>query len=365
MMLHSSSINVLKVTATLLVFFCHSTITATNEFNYELHGVMKLFNTPAWGGVFMFFTISGLLAGYGFSRGRYKITRQGVGMYYRSRFLKVLLPTWVFLTLAYIFTMQESTLEVDAVIRWLTCTSNGGGSGIKAVGATWYVFILMWLYLLSPFFAWVLNKIEENNAGREKKCLIELLVAVSLIGLTYRLVGHFVFDLDWYNWLYANVIAAADLFLIGMIGERIIGYSKLSKNGNIRIKLLLMLFLTIVILLSRGGIQPLGILYRYIFPTFYALLTIGLVAIYSLSSQKQGGVISSVCNYISPYSFMFYLWHSMILMYIALKTDYITSDTSRFFATLIGGFLVTAYISFLMTRMNNSVLDFIDKNDKK
>lgn len=46
---NSTIINILKVFATLLVFLCHSTIVAKECFGGG--GLIRIFNTPAWGGM--------------------------------------------------------------------------------------------------------------------------------------------------------------------------------------------------------------------------------------------------------------------------------------------------------------------------
>lgn len=164
--LNSTSINVLKILATTLVFLCHSEIIAKECFNINFHGLWHLLNTPAWGGVWIFLIISGFLACYGFDSGKYQISRKSILNYYKGRYIKILLPTYIFLSLAFIFNMQESNVQMDSIIRWLTCTFNGHGGGIKQVGASWYVFIVFWLYILSPIFVYLLNKYENGGGQR-------------------------------------------------------------------------------------------------------------------------------------------------------------------------------------------------------
>ena len=73
--LNSTVLNILRVYATALVFFCHSTIIAKECFEFKLHGLMRLLNTPAWGGVWMFLAIGGFLAAYGFDQKKYTIDK--------------------------------------------------------------------------------------------------------------------------------------------------------------------------------------------------------------------------------------------------------------------------------------------------
>lgn len=65
---NSNSINVLKVVATLMVYFCHSTIVYNETYflTKSDYPWLNLFDTPAWGGVWIFLVIGGCLAAYGF-----------------------------------------------------------------------------------------------------------------------------------------------------------------------------------------------------------------------------------------------------------------------------------------------------------
>lgn len=59
----NATVNTLKLIATVLVAVCHCWIICNQEFGFELQDNWQiLLKTPAWGGVFMFFTISGYLA---------------------------------------------------------------------------------------------------------------------------------------------------------------------------------------------------------------------------------------------------------------------------------------------------------------
>ena len=72
-MSNSTCINVLKILATAMVFFCHSWIVCYETFGYTIHGLYRIFITPAWGGVWIFLVVGGYLAGYGFYGGKYSL----------------------------------------------------------------------------------------------------------------------------------------------------------------------------------------------------------------------------------------------------------------------------------------------------
>lgn len=364
MNLNSTIINVLKVFATLLVFFCHSVIVAGECF--APHGLIHLFSTPAWGGVWIFLIISGLLSSWGFESGRYQLTKSSIKKYYKGRVTKILLPTWIFLTLVIIFNMRESVLKWDVILRMLTCTYNGGDAGVQGVGATWYIFVVMWLYFLTPFFILLLNKYEEKNKNGLFVAFLRLMLLVLALGLCYRIGGYYL-HLDVYNWLYANVLACLDLFVAGMICAKMIKVfpvEKLRQLINTRGYLLLLFFLMNAVLIARGKFPFLDFIYRFISPTLYIFFTMALVLFYSVEDKESKlleGRLSKICNLICPFSFAFYLWHTSLLAAIAEKFSWIANDYYHYFAMLIIGIIVISYVSYLMTRLNDSIIKTINR----
>lgn len=187
--INTKIISALRVYAMLLVYFCHCYITARDGSGYQLHGLGRLFNTPAWGGVWMFFTIGGFLAAYGFERGKYELTLRGVLDYYKGRIIKILFPTWIFLSIVFILFMRETHITFANILKFLTCTYNGKNvnSGLP-IGATWYVFVTMWLYLFTPPIMGIFNYLESITRNRIRLYL-EILAITLSIGIIYRYVG--------------------------------------------------------------------------------------------------------------------------------------------------------------------------------
>ena len=72
-------LNLLRVYATMLVFIAH-----TNIFSNGLVWLGKsvfYFNTPAWAAMWVFYTLSGFLAGKSFASKRYTFTPSHIGKY--------------------------------------------------------------------------------------------------------------------------------------------------------------------------------------------------------------------------------------------------------------------------------------------
>lgn len=357
---NSTCINSLKVLATALVFFCHSWITCYNAFAYNAYGWCRLMITPAWGGVWIFLVISGYLAAYGFS-GKYEMNMEGVIKYYKNRIVKILIPTWVFISIVYLLIHQDKMITWDAVIRFLTCTFNGEGSPVSGIGATWYIFIVMWLYLLTPVILILLNRIEKIYGRYTFGLYLTILLSVCLLGCIYRVVTYFY--LDWYEWTYANVLGCVDLFVAGMISFKMSRcFPQLSNKlvQRLRVCVVLMLINLIVICADFGSLIPLGnLLYRYIWPSAYLILSCLLLLLYAYKTEDVRSLISvrmaKLVNLIAPYTFAYYLWHSSLLLYVVDKLN-ISDDNMHFILTMVVGFVVSSYMAFLMTKMNNGIV---------
>ena len=381
--LNSTTLNVLRVYATLMVFFCHSTIVAQDVFGFKLHGAFCALNTPAWGGVWMFFAMGGFLAAYGFDKKSYVCDKKGIIKYYKTRFVKVLLPTWIFISLAYIFSMNESTLSLKTIIQFMTCTFNGGGAGVKNIGASWYVFITMWLYLLAPIIYKLLRWYEQKNIGNERKSYFILICLISFISILYKVLGGAFLNLDYYTWMYANVLGSIDIFIIGMICCRLLNYLPTNVSPK-SIRLLRAIAVITLLMLSTvfsGWIKE----FVFVSPVFdivqkgfyliyykagaivFSLTALLIVILYSYQIEDKRHKkrllresIASICNSVSPYTFMFYLWHSILLFKVAEKLI-IDSINIHYITMIIIGFIVTSYIAYLMTNMNNGIIKNILK----
>lgn len=381
LLINSKAINVLRVYATILVFLCHSTIVAGEEFGYVVKDYLLmrvLFNTPAWGGVWIFLAIGGTLAALGFDVGKYSLDSKGIKKYYKGRFIKVLIPTWIFLSIAYIFNMQDSHVKFSTILLWLTCTFNGGtDAGIERVGASWYVFILMWIYLLAPLLFKGLCKFERKNVGKEFKSYLLLSCFIILLGMCYRMIGVILDKIlfrdcqIYYNYFYANILGCVDIFFLGMIAERMLHYVPEISDFNImklkRCSICLMLITTILFL---GQFRYLRVIYFFVGPCMFTLSTILIVLSYSYKVKINSLNVFRCqyficwCNLVAPYTFMFYLWHSPILGYIAEKINVLNiyNNQIQFLVMLFLGAIITSYVAFLMTKMNNGVYKSLMKS---
>lgn len=269
--------------------------------------------------------------------------------------------------MAFIFYYREVDLQYDVLLRVFFCVFNGGGFSVKGIGAIWYICIVAWLYLLTPLFVYMLDKYENKHRGEEFKYYTILAITIAAIGMIYRLGGYF-FHISWYDWLYANPIACFDLFFIGIIASRAKNYLPECSDGKIHKyrKYFILLFCLLVVTCT---IKPwiFTKFYQFVSPTFFLFVTLGLLLLYSYEvesnfpflAKRFGEWASKIC----PYTFAFYLWHTLLLMSVANKLN-ISNNTLHYLTMLLIGFLLTSYVAFIVTKMNEGIINTLLKKKK-
>ena len=370
----SNEINMLKVAAMILVYFCHCYIVCNHTFGFEFENNWQmLLKTPAWAGVWIFVFVSGYLAENGFAKGKYKYQKESIIEYYKGRILKILIPSYIFISLAYILVTPSEPISLSFLVSLLTCTFNGkGGSAI--VGASWYVFVVMWLYLITPFLSFAIDKIVVINKHLQMKRAFTVLCAVLLMGLCYRIFGRMA-GLKWYDWIYANVFGCLDIFVVGMLANKLRGY--FVKNNSVhKQRLYIFSLFALVILVNVSSIcyfygettkPTLLSLYRYVFPSFYISLLFLLLSAMPDDKKQSNSWLKcgfsdglGVFNTLADYSFMFYLWHTAILYSVA-RIITIGDLFVKYLVVLVMSFIITGYLSLLMTKMNGAIISSIKK----
>lgn len=348
----NTTINLLKVLATALVFCQHSTIICNDELGFILTGFYQQFlNVPAQGGVWMFLTISGLLACTGFENGKYALNKEGILSYYINRIIKILIPTWIFISFAWLIE-EKYIFKSFELIQLLTCTYNGSGIPIPGVGATWYIFIVMWLYLFSPAFYKFFNYLECKYKGMEGKLYVTIIIILIIYGIFYR-SGCELFHLNKYNWRYANILACVDCFLIGMSTSKLTIHLTDIKNKK---KLLYISYVLLIVLITTCTLKNYSILLK----AFHALIAPSLFSIICsaiiLFSNKKGGECGIIFNHIAPYTLAFYFWHTLVFIHLCHNGS-LDSSFESYINVLIKGFVITCYLSFLTTILFNGIIN--------
>lgn len=302
--------------------------------------------------MWIFVIISGYLAGNTFFQGsKYKPNRQGVGKYIINRLSYIALPTFIFIFTATVLCYPKNLKNVKLICRYMTFTFTGDGGG-NGIGATWYVFTIIWLYAVTGILC-KLYIIYENNVDKIEKNNKAIIAAITvvLVGAAYRL-GLALLKVDWYKYRYVSPIANLDLYCVGIIANRVdteVKKEKLNKWLWTIIAFFMLFIILNCFVYYYGEMEEyyklhLISIYQNIFPSVYAFFVFLIVGLTKDNRIKEPEWLA----FLSRYEFNFYLWHSLVLLKM---TDVIQSDWPiiAHFSLLLVSFVVTGVISIVFT----------------
>lgn len=348
--------DILKILSCLAVFCLHTYIFSSAH-GFQFNESNWFLKTPAWAAVWVFFFLSGLNIGRGFCSGKYKenghYTIKSIACFYIQRLIKIGIPTCLFslLTLAIIDT--ENVVANPIIILKVLTFTYGNAPGSNAIGATWYVSTLMWLYLCAPFMMMLVEKVFEKwRIGG----LVALWIVAVAGGLALRLYLQ-AKGLDWSSRIYVPFYCNLDLYLCGLICASLPLKCKRPPYVNVfAVGLLLALMLGNSRIYYLGETVDVNYIYFYCYamPSIYvAVLTIYAVVFRDEQTRADGAHrggcfrIGALLKGFADISFEFYLVHSLVLDAIS---PYMTAATPlRFHMKLLAvAFVIAAALAWLM-----------------
>ena len=341
----NSFINFVRCLACLMVYILHTSI-FTNSRGVPLFTSFysKLLQTPAWGGVWIFFILGGFLAGKSFAEGRYEFDMKSICQYYKKKFVKIIIPTFsfIFLCCVFVYPLFLKNNPV-ALFRFLTFSYNGS-PGVDGIGACWYVFTLVPLYLLTPLFCFIAQKLVEN-----KRFVICITLIVFLLGFCYRYFAR-KFGLDWYTIMYTPFYANIDLFFGGILIARLAELELKNKNCSF-IKDFSLFALLAIVLLNTVFYGDM-FFYQVVCPSLYlVILAVCLIAFSDeIWTHTYSNIFEKTLAWFSGISFDFYLFHSLVLYTIlpAFKDQNVFLLHGKL---LVIGFIITTICSIGFSRI--------------
>ena len=299
-------IDFLRVIATACVFILHTAIFTNQHGDVFAVPYTHPLRTPAWGGVWIFFLLSGYLAARGFALKKYEYSLKGITRYYKRKLTNIYIPTLFFIFICCIFVFPTFLKDNPAVIvRLLSCTYNGG-PGVNGIGATWFISTLMQLYILCPLFCKMIEMI------RERKIVLIIVYAITaLLGLSYRMIAY-AYSFNWHTAIYAPSYANLDLFICGMLTYYIadVYRKKICISGSVeKISLYLLLLFILINALTYHQLY----MYAIVYPTVYVLLVSLNLFVFHERNMPPVSTTGKYITFLSSISFGFYLFHSLIL----------------------------------------------------
>jgi len=333
----------LRAIAILCIFGMHSVISTGYRYIYSW-----FFYTPAWGGVWTLFVLSGYLIGKGFYKNKYGKDIQGILNFYLNRIIRIIPLYLFFIFIVFLFISPQSFIQYNykIIVPLLTLTYNADPD--CAVGATWFISTIMQLYFLAPLaYKFIFEKIKKHN--------FIIILSIVLAGLGWRLIANF-FKLDHLKIVYMPFYSNLDLFFAGFALNSI---TQKSFDSNIKKYLrpisIIAFFALIITNTYCVSIWKMWI-YRYIFPSLY--LVINLLIIYSFDSVDKvknkpldfKNILKNPLRLIEAFgiiSFPFYLFHSDVLGTFTKFFDYYHGN-SYLVRIMLTVFTLTTILSIII-----------------
>ncbi len=374
-------INFLRVVATMFVFLLHGLgriegIDGTSKLSFLGH-------LPAWAGVWILFFISGYLMEKGFQSNKYVVFSGGwkqsiiqLFKFCAKRFLRIAPAYYIYIILFEVFRGDTMLFSSPVeLLRIFTFTFNGYLS-TEGLGHLWYISTAMWLYVLAPFFDYVIRKIKWTWL----LALLFFAVAVCGFGFRWGLYGRFDSDYrQWYKLVYTFLPTNIDLFLCGMLLNAIV-----NKTSGIKFNRWLILTLKVASVLAFIALtiyncyiyayvdcKPMDAvflrylaIYRYVLPTFWLLSASFMLFAFDREKVNRSRVSLKaivhnplrLIDAFAPYTYEFYIFHVMV--FVCLDNGFKLSETyvnmhpvARYFIFFICSFLLTLLIAWLYHKM--------------
>jgi peptidoglycan/LPS O-acetylase OafA/YrhL len=201
-----------------LVYIMHSGIEFHHDFSYGYSRWAWILYSPAWLGMVLFFTLSGYLMGKGFYTGKYDLSRSGVTLYLRNRFLRIFPLMLVVGLLATIFQSPQLLSTPQVGVRMLLFGFNGDG-GTVTNGAFWSLSTEWQYYLLVPAAFAIALAASRLFAPTQKMLLPVATLLVLGVGFMiryYQWTHHGGVD-SWSQYIYPALLGNIDVFLLGFL----------------------------------------------------------------------------------------------------------------------------------------------------
>ncbi|GEM_PF-2339373 len=273
---HVDAFNFIRVVAIIMVFMQHTLSEFDLDFTeYKAGNFYYTFplRTPAWAGVWILFILSGFLAGKSYAAGRYKLTLKDTGRYYLTRLKKTWFPHICFIIFICLLFYPNFLINNPKVILNLLTFTYIGKPGVTSIGHLWFISTVMWFYIITPFAAFLCDKIKNVS-----KFFFVLFSYIALgAGLFYRLYA-LKKGWEWYDIVYVPAYSNLDLYLSGFF----FSYYTINKEQEKKVsKTIKKIFASVFLIglielncyiyvLAKADSMYLNI-YRYLFPFFYGI----------------------------------------------------------------------------------------------
>jgi peptidoglycan/LPS O-acetylase OafA/YrhL len=205
-----------------LVFIMHGGLTFNHDFTFSHSRWAWILQAPASLGMILFFTLSGYLMGKGFYTGKYDLSRPGVTLYLRNRFLRIV-PLMFVVGLLLIILQAPQVLSTPQIgVRLVLFEFNGTGpDGADTPLPVFWSLSTEWQYYLLVPAAFAIALAASRLFVPSPKVLLPvatlLVLGVAVMNRDYVWTHHGA--ASWGLYIYPTLIGNIDVFLLGFLAN--------------------------------------------------------------------------------------------------------------------------------------------------
>jgi peptidoglycan/LPS O-acetylase OafA/YrhL len=201
-----------------LVYIMHSGIEFNHDFSYGHSRWAWILYSPAWLGMVLFFTLSGYLMGKGFYTGKYDLSRSGVTLYLRNRFLRIF-PLMIVVGLLATIWQSPQLLSIPQTGVRIALFGFNGLDGTGTIGAFWSLSTEWQYYLLVPA-AFAIALAASRPFTPTPKVLLPV-ATLLMLGVGF-MIRHYQWThhegaASWATYIFPALLGNIDVFLLGFL----------------------------------------------------------------------------------------------------------------------------------------------------
>jgi peptidoglycan/LPS O-acetylase OafA/YrhL len=201
-----------------LVFIMHSGMVLNHDFSYGYSRWAWILLSPDELGMVMFFTLSGYLMGKGFYTRKYDLSRSGVTLYLRNRFLRIV-PLMVVIGLLVTIWQSPQMLSTPQIGARLLLFRFNSCCGAYSLGPFWSLSTEWQFYLLVPAAFAIALAASRLFTPTPKVLLPVATLLVLVVGTVIRQYQwtHHGAEASWGLHIYSTLLGNIDVFLLGFL----------------------------------------------------------------------------------------------------------------------------------------------------
>lgn len=325
----------------------------------------SIFSGSPWGGVWVFFTLSGYLMGKSFITGRYLPDIAGISNFFRNRALRIF-PLY-FLAIFLIIVLQKpehiqlsSPSQLDALLSELLFDPQGAG----AIGALWSVSTEVQFYLAIPFIHIFLAKYVTTLP---RICAIMATIIIIIVASkTLSMLGGWHFY--WHRHVYFPMLSNLDTFLTGYAASLIVDvlrrraqYVKHGMEAAVVVGVIYYIVLSYMSYVSMVQDSIYRLVYLSISPVITAIVTAIIIILFEISERyRSQGILARLFwasqSFFGLLTYSLYVWHESIITNIRrIFPSTITAEETLLYFPI--GLSLTTLIAYVFYRYIESWFD--------